>query len=151
MNANSDKDYIDAKNEATRASLDARLAAFEENVNGKFAEVNGKFAEVNGKFGEVNGRFAAVDARFDGLETKMEAGFAQIRAEFKEAIERATSQMVKWMVGICIAMFTIFFSSMVFFLNSITSVRQVQPMQTLPPIVIQLPPLTAAPVAPPKP
>ena len=81
----------------------------------------------------------------------MEAGFAQIRAEFKEAIERATSQMVKWMVGICIAMFTIFFSSMVFFLNSITQVRQAQPLQTLPPIVIQLPPLTAAPVAPPKP
>lgn len=144
MNANSDKDYIDAKNEATRASLEGRLAAFEENVNGKFAE-------VNGKFGEVNGKFAAVDARFVGLETKMEAGFAQIRAEFKEAIERATSQMVKWMVGICIAMFTIFFSSMVFFLNNITQVRQGQPLQSLPPIVIQLPPLTAAPVAPPKP
>jgi hypothetical protein len=144
MNANSDNDYIDAKNEATRAGLEGRLAAFEENVNGKFAE-------VNGKFGEVNGKFAAVDARFVGLETKMEAGFAQMRAEFKEAIERATSQMVKWMVGICIAMFTIFFSSMVFFLNNITQVRQGQPLQSLPPIVIQLPPLTAAPVAPPKP
>ena len=134
MNANSDKDYIDAKNEATRAGLDGRLAAFEENVNGKFAE--------------VNGTFAAIDMRFVALETKMEAGFAQIRAEFKEAIERATSQMVKWMVGICIAMFTIFFSSMVFFLNSITQVRQAQPLQTLPPIVIQLPPM---PAAPPKP
>ena len=134
MNANSDKDYIDAKNEATRAGLDGRLAAFEENVNGKFAEVSGKFA--------------AIDMRFVALETKMEAGFAQIRAEFKEAIERATSQMVKWMVGICIAMFTIFFSSMVFFLNSITQVRQAQPLQTLPPIVIQLPPM---PAAPPKP
>ncbi|MBP1203707.1 flagellar basal body-associated protein FliL [Duganella sp. 1411] len=130
MNANSDKDYIDAKTEATRAGLDGRLAAFEENVNGKFA---------------------AIDMRFVALETKMEAGFAQIRAEFKEAIERATSQMVKWMVGICIVMFTIFFSSMVFFLNSITQVRQAQPLQALPPIVIQLPPLTAAPVAPPKP
>ena len=130
MNANSDKDYIDAKTEATRAGLDGRLAAFEENVNGKFA---------------------AIDMRFVALETKMEAGFAQIRAEFKEAIERATSQMVKWMVGICIAMFTIFFSSMVFFLNSITQVRQAQPLQALPPIVIQLPPMPAAPVAPPKP
>ena len=127
MNANSDKDYIDAKNEATRAGLDGRLAAFEENVNGKFA---------------------AIDMRFVGLETKMEAGFAQIRAEFKAAIERATSQMVKWMVGICIAMFTIFFSSMVFFLNTITQVRQVQPLQTLPPIVIQLPPLKPAPTTP---
>ena len=134
MNANSDKDYIDARNEATRAGLDGRLTAFEENVNGKFAEVNGKFA--------------AIDMRFVALETKMEAGFAQIRAEFKEAIERATSQMVKWMVGICIAMFTIFFSSMVFFLNSITQVRQAQPLQTLPPIIIQLPPM---PAAPPKP
>jgi len=127
MNANSDKDYIDARNEATRAGLDGRLTAFEENVNGKFA---------------------AIDMRFVALETKMEAGFAQIRAEFKEAIERATSQMVKWMVGICIAMFTIFFSLMVFFLNSITQVRQAQPLQTLPPIVIQLPPM---PAAPPKP
>ena len=127
MNANSDKDYIDARNEATRAGLDGRLTAFEENVNGKFA---------------------AIDMRFVALETKMEAGFAQIRAEFKETIERATSQMVKWMVGICIAMFTIFFSSMVFFLNSITQVRQAQPLQTLPPIVIQLPPM---PAAPPKP
>jgi hypothetical protein len=127
MNANSDKDYIDAKNEATRAGLDGRLAAFEENVNGKFA---------------------AIDMRFVGLETKMEAGFAQIRAEFKAAIECATSQMVKWMVGICIAMFTIFFSSMVFFLNTITQVRQVQPLQTLPPIVIQLPPLKPAPTTP---
>ena len=39
MNANSDKDYIDAKTEAVRAGMDGRLDAFEANVNGRFAEL----------------------------------------------------------------------------------------------------------------
>ena len=130
MNANSDKDYIDAKSDAIRAGMDGRLGAFEANVNAKFAEVSGKFAEVNGKF-------AAVDA-----------SLAQVRTEIKESAERVTSQMVKWMVGIFIATLTIFFSSMVFLLNTAIPKLQAQPMQTVQPIVIQLPPMPVAPARP---
>jgi hypothetical protein len=130
MNANSDKDYIDAKTDAIRAGMDGALSAFEANVNAKFAEMNGKFAEVNGKF-------AAVDA-----------SFAQVRTEIRESAERMTSQMVKWMVGIFIATLTIFFSSMVFLLNTAIPKLQAQPMQVLPPIVIQLPPMPAVPEKP---
>ncbi len=123
MNANSDKDYIDAKTDSIRAGMDGRLGAFEANVNAKFAEVNGKFAAVD-------------------------AGFAQVRVEIREASERAISQMVKWMVGIFIATLTIFFSSMVFLLNTAIPKLQAQPVQSLPPIIIQLPPLPAAPAKP---
>ena len=137
MNANSDKDYIDAKTDAIRAGMDGALGAFEANVNAKFAEMSGKFAEVNGKFAEVNGKFAAVDA-----------SFAQVRTEIRESAERMTSQMVKWMVGIFIATLTIFFSSMVFLLNTAIPKLQAQPVQILPPIVIQLPPMPAAPAKP---
>jgi hypothetical protein len=98
MNANSDKDYIDAKTDSIRAGMDGALGAFEANVNSKFAEVNGRFAEVNGKFAEVNGKFATLDATI-----------AQVRTEIKESAERMTSQMVKWMVGIFVATLTIFF------------------------------------------
>lgn len=123
MNANSDKDYIDAKTDAIRAGMDGRLDAFEANVNAKFAEVNGKFAAVD-------------------------ASFAQVRIEIRESAERVTSQMVKWMVGIFIATLTIFFSSMVFLLNTAIPKLQAQPVQVLPPIVIQLPPMPAAPEKP---
>ena len=130
MNANSDKDYIDAKTDSIRAGMDGALGAFEANVNAKFAEVNGKFAEVNGKF-------AAVDA-----------SFAQVRTEIRESAERMTSQMVKWMVGIFVATLAIFFSSMVFLLNTAIPKLQAPPMQVLPPIVIQLQPMPAAPAKP---
>lgn len=123
MNANSDKDYIDAKTDSIRAGMDGRLGAFEANVNAKFAEVNGKFAAVD-------------------------AGFAQVRGEIREATERVASQMVKWMVGIFIATLTIFFSSMAFLLNTAIPKLQAQPVQSLPPIIIQLPPLPAAPARP---
>ena len=136
MNANSDKDYIDAKTDAIRAGMDGRLGAFEANLNARFAEVNGKFAEVNGKFAEVNAKFAAVDA-----------SIAQVRTEIKESAERMASQMVKWMVGIFVATLTIFFSSMVFLLNTAIP-KLVQPVQAVQPIVIQLPPMPAAPVRP---
>ena len=130
MNANSDKDYIDAKTDSIRAGMDGALGAFEANVNAKFAEVNGKFAEVNGKF-------AAVDA-----------SFAQVRTEIRESAERMTSQMVKWMVGIFVATLAIFFSSMVFLLNTAIPKLQAPPIQVLPPIVIQLQPMPAAPAKP---
>ena len=116
MNANSDKDYIDAKTDSIRAGMDGRLGAFEANVNGKFAT--------------------------------LDATITQVRTEIKESSERAISQMVKWMVGIFIATLTIFFSSMVFLLNTAIPKLQAQPMQVLPPIIIQLPPLPAAPAKP---
>lgn len=119
MNANSDKDYIDAKTDAIRAGMDGRLGAFEANVNRKFAT--------------------------------LDATIAQVRTEIKESAERMTSQMVKWMVGIFIATLTIFFSSMVFLLNTAIPKLQAQPVPTVQPIVIQLPPLPAAPAAPEKP
>ena len=123
MNANSDKDYIDAKTDAIRAGMDGRLDAVEANVNAKVAEVHGKFAAVD-------------------------ASFAQVRTEIRESAERVTSQVVKWMVGIFIATLTIFFSSMVFLLNTAIPKLQVQPVQAVQPIVIQLPPMPAAPVRP---
>ena len=144
MNANSDKDYIDAKTDSIRAGMDGALGAFEANVNSKFAEVNGRFAEVNGKFAEVNGKFAEVNGKFATLD----ATIAQVRTEIKESAERMTSQMVKWMVGIFVATLTIFFSSMVFLLNTAIPKLQAQPVQVLPPIVIQLPPMQAAPAKP---
>jgi len=112
MNANSDKDYIDAKTDAIRAGMDGRLGAFEANVNGKFAT--------------------------------LDATIAQVRTEIKESAERMASRMVKWMVGIFVATLTIFFSSMVFLLNTAIPKLQAQPVQSLPPIIIQLPPLPAA-------
>ena len=116
MNANSDKDYIDAKTEAIPAGMDGRLGAFEANVNGKFAT--------------------------------LDATIAQVRTEIKESAERMASQMVKWMVGIFVATLTIFFSSMVFLLNTAIPKLQVQPVQAVQPIVIQLPSMPAAPVRP---
>ena len=46
MNANSEKDYIDAKIESVRAGMGGRLDAFEANVNGRFAETNAKIDQL---------------------------------------------------------------------------------------------------------
>ena len=46
MNANSDKDYIDAKIESVRAGMDGRLDAFEANVNGRFAQLHAKIDQL---------------------------------------------------------------------------------------------------------
>lgn len=46
MNANSDKDYIDAKVEAMHTLLDERLGAFQAVMDGRFAQVDARFAEL---------------------------------------------------------------------------------------------------------
>jgi len=133
MNSNADKDYIDAKVEG----LDARLAAVS---------------------GTSDAKFGAVDARFDATDAKLEA----IMAKIESAFQRATSQMVKWMVGVLAAGITIVVTVMTFVLNN--AIPKAQPSTpvapasaAVPAVIIQVTPqgvtvqpLTpAAPVAPP--
>src|SRR5471032_2293195 len=59
MNANSDKDYIDARMEGIDASVDSRFVDMNTNMN-------------------VNAKFAKVDIKFAELRTEMAKGFADV-------------------------------------------------------------------------
>ena len=133
MNANSDKDYIDAKTEAVRAGMDGRLSSFEGNVNSRFASfeanVNGRFASLEEN---VNVRFAETNARIDKLDAKIDNMGADLRKEIAES----SARMVQWMVGIFLASMAIFITVMTFVLNN--AVPKAAP--ATPPVIIQLSP-----------
>jgi hypothetical protein len=141
MNANSDKDYIDAKVETMHTLLDERLGAFQAMMDGRFAEMRAY----------MDGRFAAMDAKIDRV-------VAELRAEMAQN----TAQIIKWMIGIWIASGVLFISVMTFVVNNAASearaanatvlaevraARAVAPAAQ-PPIIIQLPPAAAPPQKP---
>lgn len=115
MNANSDKDYIDAKTEAVRAGMDGRPDTFEANVNGRFPAF-----EAN-----VNARFAETNAKLDKLG-----------ADLRKEIAEASARMVQWMIGIFLASMAIFITVMTFVLNNAVP-KAAPPLQ---PVIIQLSP-----------
>ena len=116
MNANSDKDYIDARTDAIRASLE------------------GRFDGVNARIDGLNARLDAVDAHFD-----------QLRAEINSAVDRAMTQMLKWTVGLFFAMATIFLSSMAFFMNTVVANIPAQLVLATSPAVMYVPTPATAP------
>jgi ribosome-associated translation inhibitor RaiA len=166
MNANADKDYIDAKTEAVRSGMDGRLEAFQAEVNAKFietnsridalaADVNVRFAETNARIdalaAEVNVRFAETNARIDKLEVNLNAKIETAVAELRKDIAELSSRMVQWMVGTFIATIAIFITVMTFVLNNaIPKVAPAAPA-TPAPIVIQLPPQVWTPQPAPAP
>ena len=154
MNANSDKDYIDAKTEAVRAGMDGRLDAFEANVNGRFAELNAKIdksvAELNAK---IDKSVAELNAKIDGSVAELNAKIDKSVADLRKDIAELSARMVQWMVGIFLASMAIFITVMTFVLNN--AVPKAAP--ATPPVVIQLSPQglaippPAAPAAKPQP
>ena len=165
MNANSDKDYIDAKTEAVRAGMDGRLDAFEANVNGRFAELNAKIdksvAELNAKIdksvAELNAKIdksvAELNAKIDGSVAELNAKIDKSVADLRKDIAELSARMVQWMVGIFLASMAIFITVMTFVLNN--AVPKAAP--ATPPVIIQLSPQglaippPAAPAAKPQP
>jgi uncharacterized membrane-anchored protein len=143
MNANSDKDYIDAKIESVRAGMDGRLEAFEANVNGRFAELN---AKIDKSVAELNTK---IDKSVAELNAKIDKSVAELRKDIAEF----SSRMVQWMVGLFLASMAIFITLMTFVLNN--AVPKATP--ATPPVIIQLSPQgvtippPAAPAAKPQP
>ena len=154
MNANSDKDYIDAKTEAVRAGMDGRLDAFEANVNGRFAELNAKIdksvAELNAK---IDKSVAELNAKIDRSVAELNAKIDKSVADLRKDIAELSARMVQWMVGIFLASMAIFITVMTFVLNN--AVPKAAP--ATPPVIIQLSPQglaippPAAPAAKPQP
>ncbi|MEO5932182.1 MAG: hypothetical protein ABIQ08_01325, partial [Duganella sp.] len=126
MNANSDKDYIDAKVEAARAGMDGRLDAFEANVNSRFAEMNAKFDKS----------VAELNAKIDTVAAELNAKIDKLGAELRKEIAEVGARMVQWMVSIFLASMAIFITVMTFVLNN--AVPKAAP--ATPPVIIQLSP-----------
>ena len=133
MNANSDKDYIDAKMESIDARMDARFAA-------------------------IDARFAAVDARFAAMEAK----FAEFRADVlaqlaKNALDMNKSlielsnkitDLAKWWAATFIATIALIITGMAMMWNVALPRAQQAALQApapAAPVIIQLPPWPAAP------
>lgn len=148
MNANSDKDYIDAKVEAVHADMDGRLDTFEANVNGRFAEVNAKIdksvAELNAKIdtgvaqlnAKIDTAVAQLNAKIDTVAAELNAKIDKLGAELRKEIADFSSRMVQWMVGLFLASMAIFITVMTFVLNN--AVPKAAP--ATPPVIIQLSP-----------
>src|SRR5471032_1819091 len=123
MNANSDKDYIDARMEGIDARVDSRFADMNTNMNTKFAEMDIKFMDANMN---VNAKFAKVDIKFAELRTEMAKGFADV---------------IKWMIGTLIAMTALLIASLTFVVNVVIPHAAAAPVPaSVPaPIIIQIP------------
>ena len=65
------------------SAIDARFAALEASVNGRFASMDARFASLEAS---INTRFAAMDARFAALENRMTNFEARVDRRL-EAIE----------------------------------------------------------------
>jgi hypothetical protein len=117
MNANSDKDYIDAKIESVQAGMDGRIDSFEANVNGRFAELNAKIDRS--------------DAKID-----------QLGADLRKEIAESSARTVQWMVGIFLASITIFITIMTFVLNNAVpkAVPAGSSLHPMAPVIIHLSP-----------
>jgi hypothetical protein len=137
MNANSDKDYLDAKIAVVRAGMDGRLDAFEENVNGRFAETNAKIDRI----------FIELNAKIDYFSAELNAKIDSSVAELRKDIAEYSARMVQWMVGLFIASMAIFITVITFVLNNAVPRAQA----AMPPVIIQLSPqgATMLPAAPP--
>jgi roadblock/LC7 domain-containing protein len=145
MNANSDKDYIDAKVETMHTLLDERLGAFQAMMDGRFAEfgamMDGRFAEFQAM---MDGRFAEFQAKMDGrfaeMRAYMDGRFAELKSELKAQMADNTAQLIKWMVGVWIGGLVVFITVITFVLNN--AVPKAQPIAPVAqaPIIIQLPP-----------
>ena len=137
MNANSDKDYIDAKVDAVRSGVDGRLDTFEENVNGRFTETNAKIDRV----------FIELNAKIDRVAIELNAKIDNAVAEVRKDIAEYSARMVQWMVGLFIASMAIFITVLTFVLNNAIP----KAVSATPPVIIQLSPqgATMSPVAPP--
>jgi hypothetical protein len=156
MNANSDKDYIDAKVETMHTLLDERLGAFQVMMDGRFAEMR---AYMDGRFAEMHaytdGRFAEMRAYMDGRFAEMDAKIDRVVAELRAEMAQNTAQIIKWMVGTWIAGIVLFITVMTFVLNNAIPKTPVAAPVAQPPIIIQLPPQVlmqqGAPAAAPQP
>lgn len=125
MNANSDKDYIDAKAEAFSAKVEVANAKLEA-VNAKTEAMRASMAGRLDAYQEnVNGRFAEIIARIDMRS-----------AELRTEIADNTARVVQWMVGLFIASMAIFITVVTFVLNN--AVPKVAP--AAPPVIIQVTP-----------
>jgi len=153
MNANSDKDYIDAKVETMHTLLDERLGGFREVMDER---LNG-FREALDE--RLNGFRAVLDERLNAFQVMMNGKFEAQTALLRAEMAQNTAQLIKWMVGVWIGGIVLFITVMAFVLNNaIPKAPPVQPAPT--PVIIQLPPqisaqsagvAPAAPAVPPKP
>jgi roadblock/LC7 domain-containing protein len=171
MNANADKDYIDAKVETMHTLLDERLGAFQAMMDGRFAEmrayIDGRFAEmradIDGRFAEmradIGGRFAEmradIDGRFAEMRAYMDGRFTAMDEKIDRVVAQNTAQIIKWMIGIWIASGVLFISVMTFVVSNVSSEARASTAAVLaevraaravapaaqPPIIIQLPPV----------
>ncbi|NGZ85659.1 DUF1640 domain-containing protein [Duganella aceris] len=155
MNANSDKDYIDAKVETMYTLLDERLGSFQATMDGRFAEMraytDGRFAEMRAY---MDGRFAEMRAYMDGRFAAMDAKIDRVVAELRAEMAQNTAQIIKWMIGIWIASSVLFITVMTFMVNNVAAearagvaaiAAEVRASKAIapaaqPPIIIQLPP-----------
>ena len=100
---NSKFEVVDARFDALRVELGARI---DTGLTG----VRGEVAELRGEMSAMNARFEVVDARFDAVGDRIDKGFAEVRGEAKRDIARQTYVILAGVTAIItpiyIALFT---------------------------------------------
>lgn len=85
------REEVDAKLSATEARVAERLAEFNTAMLAGFAEMRGQMADA-----EMRGQFAEMRAEMRGQ-------FAEMRAEMRAEMHKNTVSLLKWGIGIAIA------------------------------------------------
>ncbi|MCQ3809328.1 MAG: hypothetical protein KTV68_02095 [Acidimicrobiia bacterium] len=81
---------------ATKDDLRALEERLRADFNGQFAVLNGKFIELRADF---NGQFAMLNAKVDGGFANVEAAFKEHRAETTLQLAKQTRAMVITLIG----------------------------------------------------
>jgi len=80
--------------EVLRGEFGALRSEF-EGLRGDFEGLRGEFVALRGEFGALRGEFAVLRGEFGALRGE----FAALRGEVDAKIERAKTELVKWVVG----------------------------------------------------
>ena len=81
-------EVVDARFDALRVELGAR-------IDTGLAGVRGEVAELRGEMSAMNARFEVVDARFDAVGHRIDKGLADLRGELKLDMARLTRDMAR--------------------------------------------------------
>ena len=103
-------EVVDARFDALRVELGARIDTGLAGVRGEVAGVRGEVAELRGEMSVMNARFEVVDARLDALRTEVRVEISKLGGEAKRDVARQTYVILAGLVAIItpiyIALFT---------------------------------------------
>ena len=93
---------VDLSNLATKADHGVLRSEF-EGLRGEVEALRDEFAAMRDEFAALRGEFSALRGEFTALRGELRRGLGAFRGEVEAKIERAKTELIKWVVGMGLA------------------------------------------------